>query len=57
MVVAKAMPFGDMMRKIMEAKKSGAPFDCAKMMAQMMQMCGGSREKREEPKQNPVPNP
>ena len=53
----EGMPFGDMMRKMMEAKKSGTPFNCAEMMSQMMKMCGGSKEKREEPKQNPVPNP
>ena len=39
------MPLGDMMRKMMEAKKSGAPFNCAEMMSQMMQMCGGGGKK------------
>ena len=31
------MPCGDMMRKMLEAKKSGQPFNCAEMMSQMMQ--------------------
>ena len=57
----EGMPFADMMRKMMEAKKSGSPFNCAGMMSQMMQMCCGSREKKEEAaqkgKENPVPNP
>ena len=57
----EGMPFADLMRKIMEAKKSGSPFNCAEMMSQMMQMCCGSREKKEGPtqgsKENPVPNP
>jgi hypothetical protein len=57
----EGMPFADMMRKMMEAKKSGSPFNCAEMMSQMKQMCCGSREKKEEAtqerKENPVPNP
>ncbi len=56
----KGMPFADMMRKMMEAKKSGSPFNCAEMLAQMMQMCCGAKEKKEGPtqgtKENPVPN-
>ncbi len=55
------MDFADLMRKMMEAKKSGSPFNCAEMMSQMKQMCCGSREKKEEAtqerKENPVPNP
>jgi hypothetical protein len=57
----EGMPFADMMRKMMEAKKSGSPFNCAEMMSRMMQMCCGAREKKEGPtqenKENPVPNP
>jgi hypothetical protein len=57
----EGMPFADMMRKMMEAKKSRSPFNCAEMMSQMMQMCCGTREKKEgftqERKENPVPNP
>ena len=45
------------MRKMMEAKKSGAPFNCAEMMSQMMQKCCGHREKKEETKENPISNP
>jgi hypothetical protein len=56
----EGMPFADMMRKMMEAKKSGSPFNCAEMMSQMMQMCCGAGKKKEEPTQeakgNPVPN-
>ncbi len=51
------MPCGDMMRKMLEAKKSGQPFNCAEMMSQMMQKCFGSRDKKEETKENPVHNP
>ncbi len=54
----EGMPFADMMRKMMETKNAGAPFNCAEMMSQMMQMCCGSREKKEEPTQeNPAANP
>jgi len=53
------MPFGDMMRKIMEAKRSGSPFDCAERMSQMMQKYCGAGEKKEGPtqefKENSVP--
>jgi hypothetical protein len=51
------MPFADMMRKMMEAKKSGFPFDCAEMRSQMIEKCCGYRKKKEEAKENPVPNP
>lgn len=51
------MPCGDMMRKMLEAKKSGQPFNCAEMMSQMMQKSFGSREKKEETHKNPVHNP
>jgi len=57
----EGMPFADIMRKMMEAKKGGHPFNCAEMMSQMMQMCCGAREKKEGPtqetKENPIPNP
>ncbi len=57
----EGMPFADMMRKMMEAKKSGSSFNCAEMMLQMMQMCCGIGEKKEGrtqgAKENPVPNP
>ena len=57
----EGMPFADMMRKMMEDKKSGSPFNCAEMMSQMMQKCCGAGKKKEEPtqasKENPVPNP
>jgi len=52
------MPFGDMMRKMMEAKKAGQLFNCAEMKSQMMQVCCGTREKKEptqETKENPAP--
>jgi hypothetical protein len=38
----EGMPFADMMQKMMEAKKTGQPFDCGEMMSRMMQMCGGA---------------
>ena len=53
----EGMPFADMMRKMMEAKKSGVPFNCAEMMSQMTQVCCGAGTKKEEPKENPVPKP
>lgn len=43
------MPCGDMMRKILEAKKSGPPFNCAEMMSQMMKMWGGDAKKEKDP--------
>ncbi len=52
----QGMPFADMMRKMMEAKKSGAAFNCAEIMSQMMQKCSGYREEKEEAKENPVSN-
>ncbi len=57
----EGMPFAEMMRKMMEAKKSGASFHCAEMMSQMMQACCGAGEKKEtstqKPEENPVSNP
>ena len=53
----EGVPFADMMRKMMDAKKSGTPFNCAEMMSQMMQKCCDYRKKKEEAKENPVPNP
>lgn len=57
----EGMPFADMMRKMMEAKKSGSTFNCAEMMSQMMQRCCGAVKGKEEPtqgcKENPAPNP
>ncbi len=47
----EGMPIADMMRKMMEAKKSGAPSHCAEMMSRMMEMfCAG--KKKEESAQN-----
>ena len=55
----EGMPFADMMRKMMEAKKAGRPFNCAETMSQMMQMCCGAGKKKEgstpETKENPAP--
>ena len=51
------MPCGNMMRKMMEAKKSGQSFKCAEMMSQMMKMFSRTSEKKEESKENPVRNP
>ena len=57
----EGVPFGDMMRKMMEAKKSGSSFDCAEMMSQMMKMCSRAAKKKEEPtpgtQEKPTPNP
>ncbi len=57
----EGMPFADMMRKMMEAKPSGSPFNCAEMMAKMKQICCGAGEKKEGTtqvtKENPVINP
>lgn len=53
----KGMPCGDMMRKMMEGKKSGQPFNCAEMMSKMMKMCSPAGEKKEEEtKENTVHN-
>ena len=55
----EGMPFADLMRKMVETKKAGAPFNCAEMMSQMMQMCCGAGKKKEgstpETKENPAP--
>ena len=57
----QGVPFADMMRKMMEAKKSGAPFNCAEMMSRMKQMCCGAGKEKEKPtqegKENPIPKP
>ena len=42
------MPCGDMMRKMMEAKKSGSPFNCSEMMSQMMKMYGSAAKNEKE---------
>jgi hypothetical protein len=36
------------MRKMLEAKKSGQPFNCAEMMSQMMKMWAGAPKKERE---------
>ncbi len=51
------MPCGDLMRKMMEAKKSGQPLNWPEMVSQMMKKFLASREKKEETKENPVHNP
>jgi hypothetical protein len=43
----EGMDLADMMRKMMEAKKGGQPFNCAEMISQMMEMCCGARRKEE----------
>ena len=56
----EGMPIADLMRKMMEAKKSGAPSHCAEMMSRMMQMfCAGKKkeESAQKPEENPVSNP
>ena len=40
------MPFIEMMQKMMSRQWQGC--DCAKMMSQMMAMCGGAQEETEE---------
>ena len=42
------IPCGDMMRKMLETKKSGQSFNCAEMMSQMMKMWGGAAKKEKE---------
>jgi len=53
------MDFADLMRKMMEAKKEGFPFDCKGMMSQMMQKCCGGKKTKEGPapetKEKPAP--
>lgn len=48
----QGMPFADMMRKMMEKKTTGAPFDCAEMMSRMKAMCCGSPMKEEKTAQD-----
>ena len=44
----EGIPFAEMMRKMMAAKKAPGSFNCAEMMSQMMEMCRGARRKEEE---------
>ena len=53
----EGIPLEDMMRKMIEAKKSGTPFNCPEIMSQMIQKCCDYGKKKEEAKENPVPNP
>ena len=53
----EGMPFADLMRKMVETKKAGAPFNCAEMMSQMMRICCGTREKKEEAPQGAQEKP
>ncbi len=50
------MPYGEIMRKMLEGKTSGQPFKCAEMMSKMMQMFSKAGEKKEEKKEEPVHN-
>ncbi len=54
----RPLPFADMIKKMMEAKKAGLPCDCAGMMCQIMQMCSGGKKTKEgspsETKENPA---
>jgi hypothetical protein len=54
----EGMPFADMMREMMEAKKTGQPFDCGEMMSRMMRMCGGGGKEKptQETKEKPASN-
>ncbi len=45
----QGMPMADMMRKMMEKKAGGAPFDCAEMISRMKSTCCGSAKKEETP--------
>jgi hypothetical protein len=55
----EGIDFADLMRKMMDAKKAGLPFNCAGMMSQMMQMCCGGQKPKEgstaETKESPAP--
>lgn len=44
----QGMPLAEMMRQMMEVKKSGLPSSCAGMMSRMMEMCGGAGKKDEK---------
>ncbi len=52
----EGMPCGEMMRKMLETKRSGQPFNCGEMMSKMMQMFSKAGEKKEEKKEEPVHN-
>jgi hypothetical protein len=47
----EGIPFADMMRKMMDAKKSGSPFNCAEMMREMMTQSSRAQEEPEETKE------
>jgi hypothetical protein len=47
----EGIPFADMMRKMMDAKKSGSPFNCAEMMREMMTQSSRAQEEPEENKE------
>jgi hypothetical protein len=47
-----AMLCGEMMRKMLENKKSGQPCNCAGMLSKMKQMFSQAGEKKEETKEN-----
>jgi len=53
----EGMPCGDMMNKMLEAKKSGQSFNCAEMMSKMMQIFIRTGEKNEQTKEKPIHNP
>lgn len=50
-------PFGDMMKKMMEAEKGALPGRCAEMMARMKKMCCGAGEKQEAAPSGAKENP
>ena len=43
----EGIPFTDMMRKMVAAKKACGSFNCAEMMSKMMETCRGARRKEE----------
>ena len=55
----QGMDFTNLMRKMMEAKKEGHPFNCAEMMSRMMKTCCAEKKRKEgstpESKENPAP--
>ena len=49
----QGMPLTEMIRKIMEKKTTGSPFDCAEMLSRMTRVCCGFPTKEEIPTEDP----
>ncbi len=50
----QGMPITEMMRKMVEKKMTGSPFDCAEMMSRIGRMCGGAAKKEQPATEGPT---